>query len=138
MKPFPSTSAVRLEWIQPRTLDRYFELRAGNDLLGTLVWEKVLSSARGVVAGRHLSPSGTSSEFVGNGRLSFPQLPPVSVGPRRRPGRRQAGRGNPLEGTGRLWRRMCAACHGRQRARDRGESASGCYGHGDTTWTSLG
>jgi len=44
MKPFPSTSATRLEWIQPRTFDRYFELRADGGLLGTLCWERMLSS----------------------------------------------------------------------------------------------
>ncbi len=29
MKPFPDRTATPLEWIQPRTFDRYFELRAG-------------------------------------------------------------------------------------------------------------
>ena len=44
MKPFPDRTATPLEWIQPRTFDRYFELRAGNDLLGTLCWQGVLSN----------------------------------------------------------------------------------------------
>jgi hypothetical protein len=44
MKPFPDRTAMALEWIQPRTFDRYFELRAGNDLLGTLCWGGMLSN----------------------------------------------------------------------------------------------
>jgi hypothetical protein len=43
MKPFPKTGATPLEWIQPRSFDRYYELRAGDDLLGTLRWERMLS-----------------------------------------------------------------------------------------------
>jgi hypothetical protein len=44
MKPFPVAGPVRLEWTQPRAFDRYFELRAGDELVGTLQWEGMLSS----------------------------------------------------------------------------------------------
>ena len=43
IKPFRTTSPVQLEWIQPRSFDHYFELRSGDDLLGTLCWESILS-----------------------------------------------------------------------------------------------
>lgn len=48
VREFPSRE---LQWVQPERLNRHFELRHGDDLLGTLRWEKACGSlATGVVA----------------------------------------------------------------------------------------
>jgi hypothetical protein len=44
MKAFPELRPMQLEWMQPRTFERYFELRQGDDLLATLSWERLLST----------------------------------------------------------------------------------------------
>lgn len=44
MKPFPAATSNQLEWMQPKTFDRTYELRAGDDLVGTLCWERMLSN----------------------------------------------------------------------------------------------
>jgi hypothetical protein len=43
MKPFPAATTTQLEWLQPKTFERYYELRSGGDLVGTLCWERLLS-----------------------------------------------------------------------------------------------
>jgi hypothetical protein len=43
MEPFPSEGTSHLEWVQPRSLEHYFELRSKDDLVATLGWESMLS-----------------------------------------------------------------------------------------------
>jgi len=44
MKPFPSEATSGPEWVQPKTCEDHFELRAGDELVATLTWKRMLSN----------------------------------------------------------------------------------------------
>lgn len=51
---FPSTDRYELEWLQPKTLDRYYELHDAATLLGTLAWQGLLSGLVRAETARHV------------------------------------------------------------------------------------
>lgn len=44
MKSFSSLKEMKIEWVQPKALERYFELRAGEDHLATLAFRSAFGS----------------------------------------------------------------------------------------------